>query len=154
MGNGFPVAACVTTPKIAESLTQALHFNTFGGNPLACTVGISVLDIIEEEKLQKNALDVGTYFLKGLKELQERYPVIGDVRGKGLIIGVELVSDRETRNPLSVPHVAEIWETCKDNGVLIGRGGINGNVCISVSILHNIYFNTFSFFWNFHIHFE
>lgn len=124
------MAAVVTTPKIAECLSQALHFNTYGGNPLASTVGISVLDIIEEEGLQKNSLDVGSYFLKGLAELRDRYEVIGDVRGKGLMIGVELVSDKEKRTPLSVPHVLEIWENCKDMGVLFGRGGINGNVSI------------------------
>lgn len=128
IGNGFPMAAVVTTPKIAECLNQALHFNTYGGNPLASTVGISVLDIIEDEGLQKNSLDVGTYFLKGLADLRDRYDIIGDVRGKGLMIGVELVSDKEKRTPLSVPHVLEIWENCKDMGVLFGRGGINGNV--------------------------
>lgn len=122
------MAAVVTTPKIAECLNQALHFNTYGGNPLASTVGISVLDIIEDEGLQKNSLDVGTYFLKGLAELRDRYDIIGDVRGKGLMIGVELVSDKEKKTPLSVPHVLEIWENCKDMGVLFGRGGINGNV--------------------------
>lgn len=118
----------VTTPKIAASLGQALHFNTYGGNPLASAVGLSVLDVIEEEKLQKNSLVVGTYFLKCLAELRERFEIIGDVRGKGLMIGVELVSDRATRTPLSAPHVLEIWETCKDMGVLFGRGGLNGNV--------------------------
>lgn len=126
------MAAVVTTPKIAECLSQALHFNTYGGNPLASTVGISVLDIIEDEGLQKNSLDVGTYFLKGLAELRDRYEIIGDVRGKGLMIGVELVSDKEKKTPLSVPHVLEIWENCKDMGVLFGRGGINGNVSILV----------------------
>lgn len=124
------MAAVVTTPKIAECLNQALHFNTYGGNPLASTVGISVLDIIEDEGLQKNCLDVGTYFLKGLAELRDRYEIIGDVRGKGLMIGVELVADKEKKTPLSVPHVLEIWENCKDMGVLFGRGGINGNVSI------------------------
>uniref|UniRef100_T1GN78 Alanine--glyoxylate aminotransferase 2, mitochondrial n=1 Tax=Megaselia scalaris TaxID=36166 RepID=T1GN78_MEGSC len=87
IGNGFPMAAVVTTPKIAECLSQALHFNTYGGNPLASTVGISVLDIIEKEELQKNCLEVGTYFLKGLAELRDRYEIVGDVRGKGLMIG-------------------------------------------------------------------
>ncbi|XP_067644622.1 alanine--glyoxylate aminotransferase 2, mitochondrial isoform X2 [Eurosta solidaginis] len=128
IGNGFPLAAVVTTPKIAAALGQALHFNTFGGNPMASAVGISVLDVIEEENLQNNSLEVGTYFLKGLAELRERFEIIGDVRGKGLMIGVEFVSDHITRTPLSAPHVVEIWETCKDMGVLFGRGGLNGNV--------------------------
>ncbi|KAI8123370.1 hypothetical protein FF38_05553 [Lucilia cuprina] len=128
IGNGFPMAAVVTTPEIAKSLGMALHFNTYGGNPMASAVGISVLDVIEEEQLQKNSLEVGTYFLKCLADLKERYEIIGDVRGKGLMIGVEMVTDRETKTPLSVPHVLEIWEACKDMGVLFGRGGLNGNV--------------------------
>ncbi|XP_013113491.2 alanine--glyoxylate aminotransferase 2, mitochondrial isoform X2 [Stomoxys calcitrans] len=128
IGNGFPMAAVVTTPKIAQSLGMALHFNTYGGNPMAGAVGIAVLDVIEEEQLQKNSLEVGTYFLKKLAELRDKYEIIGDVRGKGLMIGVELVSDRTTKAPLGVPHVLEIWETCKDMGVLFGRGGLNGNI--------------------------
>ncbi|XP_034108088.1 alanine--glyoxylate aminotransferase 2, mitochondrial isoform X1 [Drosophila albomicans] len=128
IGNGFPLAAVVTTPEIAACLGQALHFNTYGGNPMASAVGIAVLDVIEEEKLQRNSLDVGTYFLNSLAELQQRYELIGDVRGKGLMIGVELVADRETRAPLATPHVLEIWETCKDLGVLFGRGGLHGNI--------------------------
>lgn len=128
IGNGFPLAAVVTTPEIAASLGMALHFNTYGGNPMASAVGIAVLDVIEEEQLQRNSLDVGTYFLNCLAELQQRYEIIGDVRGKGLMIGVELVGDRETRAPLAAPHVLEIWETCKDMGVLFGRGGLHGNV--------------------------
>ncbi|CAD7005395.1 unnamed protein product [Ceratitis capitata] len=98
---------------------------------MASAVGISVLEVIEGEQLQKNSLEVGTYFLKSLAKLRERFEIIGDVRGKGLMIGVEMVSDRAARTPLSAPHVAEIWETCKDMGVLFGRGGLNGNVfCI------------------------
>ncbi|KPU79081.1 uncharacterized protein Dana_GF23448, isoform B [Drosophila ananassae] len=128
IGNGFPLAAVVTTPEIAASLGEALHFNTYGGSPLASAVGLAVLDVIEEDGLQRNSLDVGTYFLKGLAELQQRFEIIGDVRGKGLMIGVELVSDHVKRTPLSSPHVLDIWETCKDLGVLFGRGGLHGNV--------------------------
>ncbi|KAL7037910.1 hypothetical protein ACKWTF_009396 [Chironomus riparius] len=82
IGNGFPLGAVVTTPKIAQVLTQAIHFNTFGGNPLACAVGNAVLDVIDEENLQQNALDVGTYLLKGFETLRDKYDIIGDVRGK------------------------------------------------------------------------
>lgn len=82
MGNGFPLGAVVTTKKIAEVLGQALHFNTYGGNPLASTVGMAVLDVIEEEKLQERSLEVGTYLLEGLEKLRDVYPIIGDVRGK------------------------------------------------------------------------
>ncbi|XP_002068613.3 alanine--glyoxylate aminotransferase 2, mitochondrial [Drosophila willistoni] len=128
IGNGFPLAAVVTTPEIASCLNKALHFNTFGGNPMASAVGMSVLEVIEEEQLQSNCKNVGTYFLKCLNELQQRHDVIGDVRGKGLMIGVELVADREKKTPLPMPHVLEIWEKCKDLGVLFGRGGLDGNV--------------------------
>lgn len=128
IGNGFPMAAVVTTPEIAKSLGMALHFNTYGGNPMASAVGIAVLDVIEEEQLQKNSLEVGTYFLNKLAELRDSYEIVGDVRGKGLMIGLELVRDRKTKAPLGVPHVLEIWEQCKDMGVLFGRGGLNGNV--------------------------
>ncbi|XP_059608425.1 alanine--glyoxylate aminotransferase 2, mitochondrial isoform X1 [Phlebotomus argentipes] len=139
IGNGFPIGAVVTTEEIAQCLDKALHFNTFGGNPLASAVGIAVLDVIEEEELQKNSQIVGSVLIKGLLELQQKHEIIGDVRGKGLMIGVELVEDRATRKPLSTPHVVEIWEKCKDMGVLLGRGGLNGNtlrikppMCINV----------------------
>ncbi|CAO1403837.1 unnamed protein product [Diamesa tonsa] len=128
IGNGFPIGAVVTTPKIAQVLTQALHFNTYGGNPLASAVGMAVLDVIEEENLQENALDVGTYLLKGFESLRDKYNIIGDVRGKGLMIGIEMVDNLETKVPLNATHFVDIWENCKDMGVLLGKGGLNGNV--------------------------
>lgn len=94
IGNGFPIGAVVTTPAVAKCLNRALHFNTFGGNPLASAVGSAVLDVIDEEKLQQNCKDTGTYFLKKLDELKNEFQVIGDVRGRGLMIGVELVEDK------------------------------------------------------------
>ncbi|XP_026464938.1 alanine--glyoxylate aminotransferase 2, mitochondrial-like [Ctenocephalides felis] len=128
IGNGFPLAAVVTTKEIASCLTQALHFNTYGGNPLACATGLAVLDVLEEEKLQQNALETGTYLLEGLAGLRDRYKCVGDVRGKGLMIGVELVDGRKSRTPMSAPHFVDIWEHCKDMGLLLGRGGLNANV--------------------------
>uniref|UniRef100_A0A1B6GM39 Alanine--glyoxylate aminotransferase 2, mitochondrial n=1 Tax=Cuerna arida TaxID=1464854 RepID=A0A1B6GM39_9HEMI len=128
MGNGYPLAAVVTTPRIAEALHQALHFNTYGGNPLGCAVGISVLEVIEEEGLQENCARVGTRLLKELALLREQFPCVGDVRGKGLMVGVELVSNKETKTAMSSKHFAEIWEDCKDMGLLIGRGGLMANV--------------------------
>ncbi|XP_043280950.1 alanine--glyoxylate aminotransferase 2, mitochondrial isoform X2 [Venturia canescens] len=129
IGNGFPMGAVVTTPKIAAVLDKALHFNTFGGNPVACAVGSAVLDVIEEERLQENALTVGTYMLHRLSTLKLDHPnIVGDVRGKGLMIGVELVSDQATRAPLSTNHMLEIFEDIKDMGVLVGKGGLDANV--------------------------
>ncbi|KAI9555756.1 hypothetical protein GHT06_018271 [Daphnia sinensis] len=129
MGNGYPMAAVVTTPAIAKTMSAALHFNTFGGNPVASTVGMAVLDAIEADQTQANCRDVGTYFLLELAKLRDEFPnLVGDVRGKGLMIGVELVSDPETRAPLAPADVLAIWEQCKDMGVLYGKGGFFGNV--------------------------
>ncbi|KAJ7424067.1 Alanine--glyoxylate aminotransferase 2, mitochondrial [Pitangus sulphuratus] len=124
IGNGFPMAAVVTTKEIADSLAQNLHFNTFGGSPLACVVGAAVLDAIEEDGLQKNSEDVGTYMLLELAKIRDEFEIVGDVRGKGLMIGVEMVTDKDSRCPLPAEEVGQIWEDCKDMGVLIGRGGL------------------------------
>lgn len=91
IGNGFPLAAVVTTNEIAKSLATASYFNTFGGNPLSCAIGSAVLDVIDEEKLQENCHRVGTLLLTKLGQLRAKYPdIVGDVRGKGLMVGVEL----------------------------------------------------------------
>ncbi|NXX95638.1 AGT2 aminotransferase, partial [Centropus bengalensis] len=112
--------------EIAGSLAQNLHFNTFGGNPVACAVGAAVLDAIEEDGLQKNSEDVGTYMLLELAKLRDKFEVVGDVRGKGLMIGVEMVTDKDSRHPLPTEEINQIWEDCKDMGVLIGKGGLYG----------------------------
>ncbi len=77
-----------------DLLSQALHFNTFGGNPMACAVGSAVLDVIDSEKLQENCENVGTYLLSELAKLRDEFEIIGDVRGKGLMIGVEMVENK------------------------------------------------------------
>lgn len=129
IGNGFPLAAVVTTPEIAQSFAQAVHFNTYGGNPIASAVGKAVLEAIDEDGTQKNSEVVGTYFIEKLLDLKSEFPdVVGDVRGKGLMIGVELVTDKESKTPLPPEKFVPIWEDCKDMGVLIGKGGLYGNV--------------------------
>ncbi|XP_058794811.1 alanine--glyoxylate aminotransferase 2, mitochondrial isoform X3 [Phymastichus coffea] len=129
IGNGFPLGAVVTRPRVAQALAKASYFNTFGGNPVACAVGSAVLDIIDEENLRQNALTVGTHLLNNLASLMKDFPaLVGDVRGKGLMIGVELVVDPETKEPLPAAAVAQIFEDVKDAGVLIGKGGVRGNV--------------------------
>ncbi|CAL8097106.1 unnamed protein product [Orchesella dallaii] len=128
IGNGFPLAAVVTTPAVAQSLINANHFNTFSGNPLASAVGTAVLEVIEEEGLQENCKKVGTYFLKELEKLQNECNIVGDVRGKGLMIGVETVECKETRRQLPMDRVLDIFEDLKDEGLLVGRGGHYGNV--------------------------
>uniref|UniRef100_A0A8C8SU32 Alanine--glyoxylate aminotransferase 2, mitochondrial n=1 Tax=Pelusios castaneus TaxID=367368 RepID=A0A8C8SU32_9SAUR len=126
IGNGFPMAAVVTKPEIANSLAQNLHFNTFGGNPVACVAGSAVLDVIAEAGLQKNSEEVGTYMLLEFAKLRDNFEIIGDVRGKGLMIGIEMVKNKDSRQPLPAEEMSEIWEDCKDMGVLLGKGGIYG----------------------------
>jgi len=128
IGNGFPMAAVVTTPEIAATMGKALHFNTFGGNPMACAVGIAVLDAIKEDKCQETSLDVGTHLLTKLVDLVNKYQIVGDVRGKGLMIGIEMVEDKDTKTPLNGATMMDLWELTKDAGVLIGKGGYYGNV--------------------------
>jgi alanine-glyoxylate transaminase/(R)-3-amino-2-methylpropionate-pyruvate transaminase len=126
-GNGAPLAAVTTRREIAEALTQRIHFNTFGGNPVSMAAGLAVLDVIEEEGLQQNAKVVGKRLLEGLRRLERRHPLIGDVRGMGLMLGIELVSDRATRAPARA-ETLEVLEEARELGVLIGKGGLDGNV--------------------------
>ncbi|XP_022618585.1 alanine--glyoxylate aminotransferase 2, mitochondrial-like [Seriola dumerili] len=126
IGNGFPIGAVVTTPEIASSFVKAFHFNTFGGNAMACAVGSSVLDTIKEDGTQQNSLHVGTYLMTELAKLRDKYEIIGDVRGKGLQIGVEMVKDKASRDPLPPEVMSELFEDIKDMGVLIGKGGVYG----------------------------
>jgi alanine-glyoxylate transaminase/(R)-3-amino-2-methylpropionate-pyruvate transaminase len=127
IGNGAPLAAVVTTPEIAEALTRRHHFNTFGGNPVSCAMGRAVLEIIDREGLQQNALELGAIFQAGLSELQSKHPLVGDVRGIGLMLGVELVKDRATKEPAK-EECKRVIERAKDLGLLVGRGGYYGNV--------------------------
>jgi alanine-glyoxylate transaminase/(R)-3-amino-2-methylpropionate-pyruvate transaminase len=127
IGNGAPLAAVATTPEIAETLKQRVHFNTYGGNPVSCAMGRAVLKVVDEEGIQHKALSHGAYFTRGLNELKRRYPIIGEVRGKGLMLGVELVKDQTTKEPATA-ETADIFERAKDMGLLIGKGGLYGNV--------------------------
>ena len=127
IGNGCPLAAVVTTPEIAAVLASRIHFNTFGGNPVSMAQGRAVLKVIEKEGLQKNSLEIGAYLTAGFNKLAEKHNIIGEVRGKGLMLGVELVKDRTTKEPASA-ECAEVFERCKDLGLLIGKGGLKGNV--------------------------
>jgi len=125
IGNGCPLAAVVTTHKIAASLLGKVHFNTFGGNPVVTAIGKAVLEVIEMENLQQNALKIGDYIKTGLNKLKEKYPVIGDVRGKGLMLGIEMVKDRKTKEPASAECQAML-ESAREMGLLIGKGGLWG----------------------------
>ncbi len=127
IGNGAPLAAVVTTPDIARPLSNRIHFNTFGGNPVSCAIGKAVLEVIDREKLQQNCLEIGSHLMGGLEKLMSRHDVIGDVRGKGLMTGVELVKDRKTKEPAK-DECARVFERAKEMGLLIGKGGLYGNV--------------------------
>ncbi|MGD9288754.1 MAG: aminotransferase class III-fold pyridoxal phosphate-dependent enzyme [Desulfobacterales bacterium] len=128
IGNGHPLAAVITTPEIADAFANGMeYFNTFGGNPVSCAIGMAVLDVIENENLQNNAHRAGNRLLKGLKELMNDFPLIGDVRGLGLYVGVELVKDRETLDP-APEHADYIINRMKDHGILISTDGPLYNV--------------------------
>ncbi len=127
MGNGAPCGAVVTRPDIAQAMAQRLHFNTFGGNPVSMAQCDATLDIILNENIQKRSLEIGDYLMEGLRDLQSRHDCIGDVRGKGLMIGVELVEDRISKVPAST-MCADVFERAKNLGLLIGKGGLYGNV--------------------------
>ena len=126
IGNGCPLAAVVTTPQIAQALATRIHFNTFGGNPVVCAQGRAVLEVIEREKLQQNSLEIGARLKAGFIKLAEKHSLIGDVRGLGLMLGVELVKDRKTKEPAK-EEAARVWEACKDMSLLLGKGGLWGN---------------------------
>jgi alanine-glyoxylate transaminase/(R)-3-amino-2-methylpropionate-pyruvate transaminase len=125
IGNGAPLAAVVTTPKIAATMAQKIHFNTFGGNPVVSAIGKAVLEVIDREKLQENSLKLGAYILAGLEKLKTKYPVIGDVRGKGLMLGIEFVKDRATKEP-GKEACAQTVENARELGLLLGKGGLWG----------------------------
>ena len=128
IGNGHPMAAVITTKEIAASFDTGMeYFNTFGGNPVSCAVGLAVLDVIEQEGLQRHALEIGNRMLDGLRELQARRPLIGDVRGLGLFIGVELVRDHETLEPADT-EAERVIDEMKARGFLLSTDGPLHNV--------------------------
>nr|XP_037270325.1 5-phosphohydroxy-L-lysine phospho-lyase-like [Rhipicephalus microplus] len=129
IGNGHPIAMVVTTKEVASRFEAqgAEYFNTYGGNPVSVAVASAVLDVIENEKLQQHAMEVGNYLLASLRELQQRHPLIGDVRGHGLFVGMELVLDRETREPAG-EQASVLSLRLKQSGVLLSTEGKYGNV--------------------------
>ena len=128
IGNGHPMGAVVTTPAIAEAFDNGMeYFNTFGGNPVSCTAGLAVLDVVEKEQLQKRALDKGAMLLKGLESLKGQYDLIGDVRGQGLFTGIELVRDPDTLEPAR-DEADDIVNRMKDRGILLSVDGPLHNV--------------------------
>jgi 4-aminobutyrate aminotransferase-like enzyme len=126
LGNGTPIGLTVARPEVADSV-KGLTISTFGGNPVASTAAKAVLDYIEENNLPANASKTGAYFREKLNELQEKHPLIGDVRGMGLMQAMELVRDRKTKEPATA-ETAQVMEAALENRLLIGKGGLYGNV--------------------------
>ena len=128
IGNAFPLAAVITTPEIAASFNNGMEFfSTFGGNPVSCAAGLAVLDVLEEQQLQQNAHQVGTRLIQQLRNLQQCYPLIGDVRGMGLFLGLDLVRDPGTREP-ATEQASYIANRLRERGVLTGTDGPHHNV--------------------------
>jgi len=128
MGNGHPLSAVVARKNLVETFAgRGRYFNTFGGNPVSCAAGLAVLDVIEKEDLQRNALDVGQYIVDGLWRLAETHEAIGDVRGTGLFLAVELVTNRDERTP-ATELTTRVVNGLRDHGVLTGSIGPNANI--------------------------
>ena len=128
MGNGHPLSAVVTTQKIAQKFNNGMeYFNSFGGNPVSCAVGRTVLEIIEKEKLQENAYLVGKYLIKELNDLKMRHNLIGDIRGRGLFLGIEFIRDHEKMIPAAT-EAERIVNDMKDRGILLSTDGPDHNV--------------------------
>ncbi len=126
MGNGIPIGWTIATPAVADKF-PGLTFATFGGNPVSTAAALAVIKVIEDDDLRTNARVVGSYLREKLDELKDKYPIIGDVRGMGLMQGIELVKNRETKEP-APDAVLKVFEETKRQGVLIGKGGLYGNV--------------------------
>ncbi|WP_319453747.1 MULTISPECIES: aminotransferase class III-fold pyridoxal phosphate-dependent enzyme [unclassified Mycobacterium] len=128
LGNGHPLAAVVTTRDVADAFDTGMkYFNTFGGNPVSCAIGSTVLDIVVGDGLQRHANEVGRYFADALRQVQRRHPLIGDVRAQGLYLGVELVRDRATKEPAGA-EAFEVTELMKEQGVIVFPNGVHDNV--------------------------
>lgn len=128
MGNGHPMAAVVTRREIADAFDNGVtYFNTFGGNPVSCAAGLAVLNVLEDEDLMDNTVRMSARLLEGLRTLQSHYPCIGDVRGLGLYIGVEIVADPGARTPDAKLAKALVEDT-KRQGVLLNTNGYDNNI--------------------------
>ncbi|TDD13215.1 aminotransferase class III-fold pyridoxal phosphate-dependent enzyme [Nonomuraea diastatica] len=128
IGNGHPLGAVVTTPAIARAFQTGMeYFTTYGGNPVSCAAGLAVLDVRRDERLMAHAAQIGTYLTAGLTELSTHHPIIGDARGRGLFLGVDLVENRATKRP-AAEAAARVVELAREDGMLLSRDGPHGNV--------------------------
>jgi len=127
IGNGYPLSAVVVKREIAEAMVHKKFFNTYGSNPISCAAGRAVLRAIDEDQIQQNTKEMGDHIKDKLLGLKAKHDVIGDVRGSGLMIGVDLVKDRSTKEPADV-EAGRVSETAREKGVIVGKGGALGNV--------------------------
>lgn len=122
IGNGFPLGAVVTQRHIAAPMADKFMFHTYGANPVSCAAGRAVLQVIKEEKVQENARDVGAALFKRLEALKQKHEVIGDVRGRGLMLAIEMVKDRKTKEP-DKEITAAVFENCRNSGLILSKSG-------------------------------
>lgn len=127
VGNGAPVAAVILTEECSEALKGKIHFNTFAGDPYQALQAAMTIEIIEEENLMENAKNMGEILKQGLLALQEKHPIIGDVRGRGLLMGIDLVKDRTTKE-YATQETGQVMEEARKRGLLLGKGGLGGNI--------------------------
>jgi 4-aminobutyrate aminotransferase-like enzyme len=128
IGNGHPLSVVVTTKELSDEFNNGMeYFNSFGGNPVSCAIGHAVLNIIEEENLQKNAFEVGKELLTLLDQLKSKHDIIGDVRGKGLFLGIEIINESETRSP-DQTATNQIVNEMQNRGILLSSDGPDHNV--------------------------
>jgi alanine-glyoxylate transaminase/(R)-3-amino-2-methylpropionate-pyruvate transaminase len=127
IGNGFPLGAVVSKREVAESVAKKFFFNTYGANPVACAAGRAVLRVIDHEGLQANSLKVGKRMKAVLERLHQKHEIIGDVRGHGLMLAIELVQDRNSKTP-ATKETAEIFEKTRENGLVVSKSGTDRNI--------------------------
>ena len=127
IGNGFPLGAVVAQRPVAESLAGKFFFNTYGANPVSCAAGRAVLRVIDEEGLQRNSKKVGEALKAALMRLHQRHEIVGEVRGRGLMLAIELVTDRKSKTPAS-KEAAEIFERTREHGLVVSKSGADKNV--------------------------
>ena len=126
-GSGIPIGGFISRPEFAEGYTVSDAFATFGGNPLSCAAAVAVIEIIKEENFLEKAAKLGAHLRKRMDELKESHRIIGDVRGQGMMQGIELVRDQATKEPAS-QEILTVMEVCREKGLLIGKGGLDNNV--------------------------
>ncbi len=126
IANGSPLGVTIATPEVADSL-EGLTISTFGGNPVSCAAATATIDVITEESPPSHVEEVGNHLRQGLQTLYGKYPIIGEVRGKGLMQGMEIVRDRDSKEP-ALDEVAELFEVTRKQGLIMGKGGLYGNV--------------------------